>query len=386
MICARAYSELLSTLYVAPLDETQWQLFLTQLCEFTHSTVAMFLRSDSTLGNRMLASGGMPIATEADHTYDMAHSFTDQLREAFLRNPRIGVIEGEDLLAHGQWVKPGASRTVAPPFGIEHMTCVLLSISSGAHDLISLWRGPERPVLEQEYKELLTMLVPHLQNALKIRQTVAVAEDRARNAEAMLDVTAAASILLDEAGRILHMNEEAQQIALAQDGLCVRGGQIMPTDRSRRAEFGALVAACSAADLGHPVHSGGALALSRSSHDRPLQLLITPVRLTGEQHSAVRVLVLITDPDRAVNFPDTVLRQIYGLTPAETEIANALLTGCSLEEIAQQRKVSVATVRSQMKALMSKTDTQRQGDLVRLLSTLPRTAPGKTQIKTQIAA
>jgi DNA-binding CsgD family transcriptional regulator len=377
MICAQAYSELLSTLYVAPLDEAQWQLFLTQLCEFTHSTVAMFLRSDSSLGNRMLASGGVPTAAEADHTYNMTRSFTNQFREAFLRNPRVGVIEGEDLLPRDQWARSGASRTVASPFGIEHMTCVLLSVSTGAHDLISLWRGPERPMLEQEYKELLTMLVPHLQNALKIRQTVAVAEDRARNAEAMLDVTAAASILLDEAGRILHMNEEAQQIVLAQDGLCVRSGHIMPTDRSRRAEFGAIVAACSATDLGHP---GGALALGRSAHDRPLQLLITPVRLTGEQHSAVRVLVLITDPDRAVNFPDAVLRQIYGLTPAETEIANALLTGCSLDEIAHQRKVSVATVRSQMKGLMGKTDTQRQGDLVRLLSTLPRTAPGKMQI------
>jgi hypothetical protein len=33
-----------------------------------------------------------------------------------------------------------------------------------------------------------------------------------------------------------------------------------------------------------------------------------------------------------------------------------------------------------MKGLMGKTDTQRQGDLIRLLSTLPRTAPSKAQI------
>ena len=51
MICTKAYSELLCTLYAAPLDEAQWQLFLTQLCEFTHSTVAMFLRNDVALGN-----------------------------------------------------------------------------------------------------------------------------------------------------------------------------------------------------------------------------------------------------------------------------------------------------------------------------------------------
>jgi DNA-binding NarL/FixJ family response regulator len=86
------------------------------------------------------------------------------------------------------------------------------------------------------------------------------------------------------------------------------------------------------------------------------------------------VLVLVTDPEREVSFPDTVLRELYGLTTAETEIANGLLTGFSVEEIAQLRRVSVATVRSQLKPLLGKTGTRRQADLVRVLSTLPRTA------------
>jgi DNA-binding CsgD family transcriptional regulator len=92
------------------------------------------------------------------------------------------------------------------------------------------------------------------------------------------------------------------------------------------------------------------------------------------------VLILATDPERTVHFPDAILRHTYGLTPAETEIANALLTGFSLEEIAQLRKVSIATVRSQMKGLMGKTDTQRQGDLIRLLSTLPRAVHSNAEI------
>ena len=186
-----------------------------------------------------------------------------------------------------------------------------------------------------------------------------------------------ASILLDGSGRIIHMNEAAQQIAINSDGFGVRVDRIVPTDPSMRHEFTALVNACASAELGH---SGGALALGRSSGKRPLQVLVTPVRLIEKYRSSVRVLILATDPDRAVSFPDAVLRGTYGLTPAETGIANALLTGFSLEEIAQLRKVSVATVRSQMKGLMGKTDTQRQGDLIRLLSTLPRTANGHSQI------
>jgi DNA-binding CsgD family transcriptional regulator len=48
--------------------------------------------------------------------------------------------------------------------------------------------------------------------------------------------------------------------------------------------------------------------------------------------------------------------------------------GYSLEEIASLRKVSVGTVRNQLKAMLSKTGTSRQSDLIRLLMTLPQAA------------
>jgi len=377
MISTQAYSELLATLYAAPLDEPQWQIFLTQLCEITGSRIGFFLRNDSTLGNRTLASGGMPVPARVEQSFKAAHQYSDPFRQALLRNPRIGVVEGEEIVPHDEFVETEIYRDLAASGGMEYTTCLVLSVSARTLEIISLWRGPERAVLEDEHKELLTLLMPHLKNALRIRHALGLAENRARSAEAMLDASATASILLDGAGRILHMNEAAQLIAIASDGFCVRVDRIVPTDPSRRSEFAALVAACTASELGH---AGGALALGRSHEKRPLQVLITPVRLIDKYRASVRVLILATDPDRAVHFPDAILRHTYGLTPAETEIANALLTGFSLEEIAQLRKVSIATVRSQMKGLMGKTDTQRQGDLIRLLSTLPRTAPVKAQI------
>jgi len=377
MISTKAYSELLATLYAAPLDEAQWQIFLTQLCEITGSRIGFFLRNDSTLGNRTLASGGMPVPPQVEQSFKAAHTYSDPFRQALLRNPRYGVIEGEDLMSHDEFVETELYRDLAAAGGMQYATCLVLSVSSRTLEIISLWRGPERAMLEEEHKELLALLMPHLKNALRIRHALGLSENRARNAEAMLNASDTASILLDGEGRIIHMNEAAQRIAIASDGFCVRVDRIVPTDPSRRGEFRALVTACTAADLGH---SGGAFALDRPSQKRPLQVLVTPVRLTEKYRASVRVLILATDPERTVHFPDAVLRRTYGLTPAETEIANALMTGFSLEEIAQLRKVSVATVRSQMKGLMGKTDTQRQGDLIRLLSTLPRAAPSANQI------
>jgi DNA-binding CsgD family transcriptional regulator/PAS domain-containing protein len=377
MISTQAFSELLATLYAAPLDEPQWQIFLTQLCEITGSRIGFFLRNDSTLGNRTLASGGAPVPPQVEQTFKAARSYSDPFRQALLRNPRIGVVEGEDMVPHEEFVNTDLYRDLAVPGGMEYTTCLVLSISARTLEIISLWRGPGRALLEEEHRELLTLLLPHLKNCLRIRHALGLAENRARNAEAMLNASATASVLLDADSRIVHMNEAAQQIAIANDGFGVRVDRIVPTDPVRRSEFTALILACTAATLGH---AGGALALARSSGRRPLQVLITPVRLIDKYRASARVLILATDPELTVHFPDAILRHTYGLTPAETDIANALLTGFSLDEIAQLRKVSIATVRSQMKGLMGKTDTQRQGDLIRLLSTLPRTAPVAAQI------
>jgi DNA-binding CsgD family transcriptional regulator len=378
MLSTRAYSDLLATLYSAPLDEPQWQVFLTQLCEITGSRIGFFLRNDSTLGNRTLASGGMPVPAQVQQSFKAAHVYSDPFRQALLRNPRIGVIEGEDLFPHHEFVETDLYRDLAAAGGTEYATCLVLSVSTRTFEIISLWRGPERAILEDEHKELLGLLMPHLQNALRIRHALGLCENRARNAEAMLNASATASVLLDGMGRVIHMNEAARQIAIANNGFTVRVDRVVPTDPSRRSEFSALVTACAAADMRH---SGGALALGRAFGKRPLQLLVTPVRLLDKYRSSVRVLILATDPELDCQLPDVILRHTYGLTPAETEIANALLTGFSLEEIAQLRRVSIATVRSQMKGLMGKTDTQRQGDLIRLLSTLPRTAPASAPNK-----
>ena len=368
MTSTRAYSELLKTLYGSPLDEVQWGRFLAQLCEFTGSTMAMFLRNDRASGDRLLASAG----AGAD-----AEGYNAVFREAFLRSPRVGVIEGDDLVPREVWVRSEAYQGAATRFGLEHVTCMVLSVSATAYDLISLWRGPERRQMEQESTELLTMLIPHVQNALAMRTALGAAESRARGAEAMLNASATASILLDGDGAIVQMNDEARRLAAGCDGICMRGKKLVAAARSQQAELGALIGACAAADLGHP---GGALALARGGARRPLQVLIAPVRVSGGEGSDVRVLVLATDPERAAEFPEALLRQVYGLTPAETEIANALMAGSSLDEIARMRTVSVATVRSQMKTLLGKTDTQRQGELIGLLATLPRAAAGRVQL------
>ena len=357
----KAYSDLLEGLYAATLDEAQWQTFLSDLCEATRSLIAFLVRNDNGMGSRMLASGGST-APEGVEDYDDSNP----VREAFMRKPRTGVVEVEDFLPHSQLVASDYYPLMAAS-GVSYGTCIVPTLSMRRYELISLWRGSDRPRLEPDLMELLTMLLPHIQNALKIQQALGVFQDRAQTAESMLDASPTASFLLSASGRVLHMNKAAQQLAIDRDRLLERGGRILPSRLERKAEWIDLIGAAA----GNRDHSGGAMMLERGPGKRPLQVLVSPFHSDKRKQSG-RVLVLATEPDRPVHFPDTVLRQLYGVTAAETEVANGLLTGFAPEGIADIRGVSVGTVRSQIKSLLSKTNTRRQADLLRLLHTLPQ--------------
>ena len=65
------------------------------------------------------------------------------------------------------------------------------------------------------------------------------------------------------------------------------------------------------------------------------------------------------------------LHQMYSLSRAEGALAVALCRGDTLQEYAQTAGLSVATVRTQLKAVFQKTATSRQAELVSLLLQVP---------------
>lgn len=63
---------------------------------------------------------------------------------------------------------------------------------------------------------------------------------------------------------------------------------------------------------------------------------------------------------------------LFMLSAAEARLATALCNGTALDAYAQQSGISINTARSQLRAVLHKTGTHRQSDLVRLLNSAPR--------------
>lgn len=115
----------------------------------------------------------------------------------------------------------------------------------------------------------------------------------------------------------------------------------------------------------------GAVELERPRSDQRLVFQAMDITAMGEAH---RLLILI---DLAVRTQACapVLEKIFGLTAAEGRLAAEISRGVPLATIAHSRKVSIATLRTQLASIFGKTGTSRQPELVALLARVCQFSP-----------
>jgi len=262
------------------------------------------------------------------------------------------------------------------PHDIEHILCAVLFQERGLNGFLNLTRPRQRRPFNEREAALLQSLIPALQATLLVNQTLAQhAADRKLNAE-LLDRFHRGVVLLDAHGKIVSVNRSALAILEGRDGLMFAESGIQAVLHEENLHFkGLLQAAMIGSDGKGPALSEQLMLVTRSSSETPLSLLVTPLVSDNPfpYEPRAQVAVFINDPDRVSTGGKQAMRQLYGFTEAEARLASCLLRGLSLEESSQNLGITLNTTRTHLKRLFSKTSTNRQGDLIRVLLESPAT-------------
>jgi len=216
----------------------------------------------------------------------------------------------------------------------------------------------------------LAACVPHLLRAIQVNRALDYAALERRGAENALERLGIGVIIATKEGRVLLTNPVAQRIVASRDGLVVRSGGALAADRTAaNIALGRAIREAALTSVGLGQGSGAAISVARPSGRRAYAVLVAPLRgVPAMLGLAPRsALVLISDPERCQRPPETMLQQLHDLTPTQAKIAAALARGESPDEIADALQTAVSTVRQHVKAILAKTDTHRQSELVRLI-------------------
>jgi DNA-binding NarL/FixJ family response regulator len=91
----------------------------------------------------------------------------------------------------------------------------------------------------------------------------------------------------------------------------------------------------------------------------------------GKQSAEHGVAIFIDSGGGFFNISEDTLKSVYGLTQSEAGLLLRMVQGETLAEISEARNVTMHTVRTQLKSVFAKTDTNRQASLIKKVLTGP---------------
>ena len=293
--------------------------------------------------------------------------------------PRIGRLPAWRLTHNEELFTPAEKRSslmyneFQPKYDCRDQMAVVVDRKSGGRpeDGCLFWTMANGEAdWEPDKLKRIRALLPHIRQAVRLRRELAASEsDAYADATALLENAAPGAVFLDRRGGIVSANRTAQRMLRDRDGIHEWRGELRAAAPRDDARLRRLVAGALPRIGGIP--AGGTMSAQRPS-GLPVILHVHPVTPGRADFGAERVaaLVLVRDPDAGRLDPQAV-GDALGLTPAESRVAVLLGTGRSVRDIARELGRSENTVRWTLKYVLSKTNSARQADLVRLLLQLP---------------
>lgn len=377
MISTEDFSFLLTALYAAPLEPDKWHVFMDYLCALASIScgylIGTYQGHDS---STLLAGGGANFTPEMFALYNEYYAPQDPYVEPLLATPRTGLIEGDALYDRAMLVKSEIYHDFLRRFELESTNALMCNCTHDQLEGLSLWRGPKQGAMDVESQRLLELLLPHLQMALRLRGEVMAWDAAQVFSEIALDAMAVAALLVTGNGRVIHMNGRAGKYLGRGEGLELRSGRLAAGNSEETAQLEHLLrAATSGVRSVEELPPGGAMRVLRAGERSQILVTVVPApernRIAGVERCAV---VFVSNPNSVAGSRAMLMRQLYGLSPAECRLADLLLEGLDLREAAERMRITNETARFHLKRVFLKTDVRRQADLVRRMMALPAVA------------
>lgn len=230
-----------------------------------------------------------------------------------------------------------------------------------------------------EAAHFLEDLAPHLQHATRTAALALDAGQARRAAHHVLELSGFPTFVVAQDGLVEMMNGRAENLLRNGSGLILGMDRRLQTSD---AEDGARLSDAIAGLGQSPRPRSTIIGLRAGKNGAQKLMTLTPLAALGRNESAIcdgsdagRVAIMVIDGVDQLHLGRDALWRMFDLTAREVELAQALLEGRTLPELARIHAVSKQTLRNQLSSIMRKTCTRRQSELVALLLQMARALP-----------
>jgi DNA-binding CsgD family transcriptional regulator/PAS domain-containing protein len=373
------YDLLVDLIYGGALDAQPWQNALPALRQALDAqVVSLVLRPPSADDSGVILNCVRPEPGRDEGEYALAdpgdweaRAYREQFfaLDPFVNLPPDKVVALEDIVPDEELMASDYYQHYLQPIGLFRIIGVDTLEPGGMQARLRVSRRRSEPRFSREERSLLERITPHLRRAIQVYAMLNRATSERDIYAGAVDQLSVATIILDEQGRLLNNNALAGAILEEADGLALRDQHLQIQGRDLNRELQQALSTVIRAQQDGATSVVRALRVPRSGERADLGLVIRPAPQSerGKGQSIPCAAIFISDPDLKESASQQILGELFGLTPAEANLAILLARGLSLAEASETQHVSQHTARAQLKSVFAKTGVSRQAELVRLV-------------------
>jgi PAS domain-containing protein len=380
-------ADCVGAIYQAAANGGSWETVGARLCQLTGAQRAMLRVGDGSVN----PPGNLLMAPDESETIYL--TYYHQLNPYFGRARRdfadararhlTSVRLGPELVPEQVFLRSEYYCDYARHHERRHLLAAMIGL--GEVMPLGLFRADDARPFNVRESQLLQTVVPHLQRALELRARLGQDSQAAWATRAALDALPLGVAIVDAGLRIHFANEAGrQEFSRADFGLrALRSGPHAGSGvylaASAKDDATALRRLVASAVAGH---AGGSMRVVNPDMSSCAVLVSPAPRSLSTGHAPPGdgladnlAMVVIRDLGRVASPSPEILCEVFGLSRAEADVAAALSGGASAEDVARERNVSLATVRSQIRSILGKSGSENLRDFERAMASLAVVTP-----------
>lgn len=346
-------NEVVQGLYAAAMGTGSWPAAMAKLAEYTGTR---FVSLDSYC---MKSSAGRVYACNIspDHpalVQYLEHNGTSHelIERAFPYQSQGALLRASDLIPDRFFFGTNIYHEFFRPLRMKYVVGLTLELSADSITEFSLMKPHDAADFSERDMRQLRDLQPDLTQIWHGYRHLAAIQDKLNTLQSLWDHFEHAVIVTDNNQTIQFANRAAETLLRSRHWIVSNNGKLAGATATLQARLRSSMRKLRQ-------HQHEIISLTPEVCTNSSNIVATLFRIEND-----RFALIISDPARASPGFTTALLQCYHMTTTEANLINAMLTGQSLRDYADQTEITYETARTHLKNAMKKNGWRRQGEML----------------------
>lgn len=257
-------------------------------------------------------------------------------------------------------------------YGAYHAAGAVVFQNNNYVNFLGIQRALEQPAFTRKELAVFDMFLPHINRALELYLKMSAIDLTSVPERAALNQVKRGILICNASFKIIFKNSAADDAFANNPAIRITDeGVLSFRDKTFSRELATALSEAVRDSLETGRSEERVLCYRRHNHN--LTLIVSPLSAVDAHKDATSpsggAMISLYDWTNKPTINIDLLQRIFGLSPVESRVSALLLQGLSPADVATEMSRSRETIKSHLRSIYRKTNTNRQGELVALLAT-----------------